>query len=190
VLELGGGYGGETCRELILKAGLQYFATDLQPAPGVDFVADFESSDIAAHLPARDFGCVLVLNVLEHVFEPIRVLDNALAITRRGGRVVTITPCQWPVHDYPIDCQRLLADWYCQYARRRSDVTLLERYFDYVGFGPVSNFADRSTKALPPPTTNRFKSMYSRAIHKVFRTTGRGGWSANHVAIGAVFERQ
>ncbi len=36
VLELGGGYGGATSREIVVAAGLRHFATDLQGGPGVD----------------------------------------------------------------------------------------------------------------------------------------------------------
>ncbi|MFM6077879.1 MAG: hypothetical protein ACKPCI_05050, partial [Dolichospermum sp.] len=42
VLELGAGYGGETCRDLIIENKVQYFGTDMQPGVGVDFVANFE----------------------------------------------------------------------------------------------------------------------------------------------------
>jgi len=42
VLELGGGYGGGTCRDLIIGQGHDYRATDIVEGAGVDCVANFE----------------------------------------------------------------------------------------------------------------------------------------------------
>ena len=101
-LELGVGYGGATCRELIESAGLRYFGTDLEKTPAVDFVADFErSEDMDVFSLTAPFGCVLVLNVLEHTFDPLRVLDNAVSLLKPGGRCAIVTPSIWPLHNYP-----------------------------------------------------------------------------------------
>ena len=45
VLEMGTGYEGETCRQLIEKANLKYVGTDMMAGPHVDVIADFEKSD-------------------------------------------------------------------------------------------------------------------------------------------------
>lgn len=75
VLELGAGYGGETCKNVIVGAGIEYFPTDITPSAGINFVADFESEDIERFFPPSvKFNCILALNVLEHTFNPIRVL--------------------------------------------------------------------------------------------------------------------
>jgi len=41
-LELGAGFGGETCRQLVEAAGMRYVSTDLKAIAPVDVVADFE----------------------------------------------------------------------------------------------------------------------------------------------------
>ncbi len=188
VLELGTGYGGVTSRNVIINAGLNYLTTDLSSTPGVDFVANFESRDIFSFFP-RDisFGSVLILNVLEHVFEPIQVLDNALKLLRPGGTIVTITPSMWPLHNYLIDCYRLLPDFFIHYAEGRPCALDMD-VFEFVGKGLVEKFRATSGELkLPPPTQNLLHLIYSRAIHKLFNTSGRGMWTANHVAIAAVF---
>ncbi len=68
-------------KQLLQEAGLEYFGTDRVSGPAVDYVIDFEKSyhEIRQKLPrAGEFGTILVLNVLEHTFEPLKVLDNAL----------------------------------------------------------------------------------------------------------------
>lgn len=131
---------------------------------------------------------MLVLNVLEHVFEPIKVLDNAIALTKAGGHVVTITPCMWPVHNYPRDCQRLLPDWFVTYAERRPSVKLSEP-FEFVGCGAISGFMEGDHRHLPPPWKSRAGEIYTRGVNKVFNTSSRGQWAANHVAVGALFQK-
>lgn len=77
VLELGAGYGGATARGEVEAANLQYYGTDISPGPGVDFAANFEHSDqMAVFGEVGPFGSVLILNVLEHTFDPIRVLET------------------------------------------------------------------------------------------------------------------
>jgi SAM-dependent methyltransferase len=189
VLELGAGYGGSTTRAEIEGAGLEYKTTDMSAGPGVDYAADFEADNVASAIPRADFGSVLILNVLEHVFSPITVLDNAIRITRSGGTIVTITPSMWPVHNYPRDCQRLLPDWYVTFAERRETVRLIEPLFEFVGHGLVANYSKGQLRKLPPPWRSAASSLYTRGINKLFNTASRGQWAAPHIAIGAVFQK-
>jgi len=190
VLELGGGYGGMSCREIVEASGLMYQSTDIVAGSGVDVVADFETADCGHRFAQHEYGCVLVLNVLEHVFEPIKVLDNAIGLVRPAGKVVTITPCMWPTHSYPIDCQRLLPDWFVAYADRRQDVQLLDSVFEFVGYGPIASFVKGQEVQLPSPWRTVFVERYSRLVHKLFNTAGRGQWAASYIAVGAVFAKR
>jgi hypothetical protein len=191
VLELGGGYGGSTCRDLIERSGFKYFATDLHLSHGVDFAANFETGQgidrVAEHGP---YGSILILNVLEHTFDPISVLDTSLALAKEQGILIVITPIIWPIHNFPIDCCRLLPDWYRQYADSRQ-LILDEATFSYVGIAPVSSFkSSNGEDRLPHPANSRsVYRFWSRAVHKVFNTFGRGMLFPSHIAIGAVFRR-
>lgn len=191
VLELGGGYGGKTCRELVENSNIAYESTDLAAGEGVDHVADFSSaSSIKDTFGEKKYGTVLVLNVLEHTFDPICILDNALSLVGKAGFAVLITPAVWPIHHYPIDCCRLLPNWYQEYARTR-DCILIEEYFYYVGIGKIAGFTDISGKlVLPSPAPGKpYKTLRSRIVHKLFNTYGRGVAFPTHVAIGAVFQK-
>jgi hypothetical protein len=191
VLELGGGYGGATCRDTVIAFGKRYVATDMFAADGIDYVADFESgSGVDALVEAGPFGTTLVLNVLEHTFNPIAVLDNAVRVTcPNGGRIVVITPAVWPIHNYPRDYCRLLPDWYRQYAARTC-LQLEESTFAYVGFGPVARFSLTGQDRFPLPGVIRpAHRAWSRIVHKLFNTYGRGMAQPSHVAIGLSFRR-
>lgn len=189
VLELGGGYGGPTCRELVAGARFRHVSTDLEEGPGVDVAADFESGRGCEAVAARGpFGTVLVLNVLEHVFEPVTVLDNALRLLAPGGTLVTVTPCAWPIHRFPVDCARLLPDWHRRYAATRG-LSLDEGTFRYVGYGPVAAFrSSAGEERLPPAGSGReVYRAWSRLVHGLLLTIGREAQHEPRVAVGAVY---
>lgn len=186
VLELGAGYGGQTCRQAVKAARLDYFATDID-GDAVDFVADFsDRSSVVGAFAGRTFGTVLVLNVLEHTFEPIPVLDNAASLLREGGRLVIVTPAVWPIHRFPVDCYRLLPDFYVRYAHSRG-LPLDEHWFEYIGRGRVRDHVGGSSEPrLPAPAQGRWGRWKSRVVHRLFDTSGRDMTFPSHVAIGAV----
>jgi SAM-dependent methyltransferase len=186
VLELGAGYGGDTCQKLIREAGLQYFASDIAPSQGVDYIADFESEVIFEYFPENvRFKTILVLNVLEHTFNPVRVLDNAKKLLDRDGSLVIITPCIWTLHNYPIDCYRLLPNFYERYADSRQMV-LDPTSFEFLQYGLITSNQDRHGDYQFPLPAHGISYWRSRAIHRLFNTFGRGMSSPSHVAIGAV----
>src|SRR5712691_12744856 len=108
-LELGVGYGGANNRVLIQDAGIEYVGTDLVANESVDVCVDFEESSekVETALGHGSYGSVLALNVLEHTFDPIRVLDNIINVLQPSGTCIIITPTVWPLHDYPFDCWRI-----------------------------------------------------------------------------------
>jgi SAM-dependent methyltransferase len=187
VLELGTGYGGATCRAIVEASGLAYLGTDVEEGPGVDIAANFEKAgDMPALAGRGPFGAVLILNVLEHTFEPIRVLDHARTLLKPGGALVVLTPAVWPLHSYPIDTWRILPDFYQEYAKRKG-MRLLRDRFDFVGFGAVDAFRDAGgAPSFPPPASASWKMLLGRAVHKTFNTFGRAMFQPSHVAVGAV----
>ena len=187
VLELGVAYGGATSRAEVTAAGLAYFGTDMTPGCGVDYAADFEKpEDMGVFRPIGLLGSVLILNVLEHTFDPIRVLDNAATLLRPGGVIVVLTPAVWPLHNFPMDAWRILPNFYEEYAKRRR-FKLHNQYFEYIGFGPVISYRNPdSSYAFPLPCNPGFRYQMSRAIHKGFNTFGRGMFQPSHICVGAV----
>ncbi|MFD1298902.1 class I SAM-dependent methyltransferase [Lysobacter gummosus] len=113
------GVGLISGRVLDVGAGDRWIATHL--AHDADYVAlDYPTTgrdmyrarpDVfadAAHLPFADgvFDAVICLEVLEHVPDPQRVLDEISRVLRSGGVVWLSMPFLYPIHDAPHDYQR------------------------------------------------------------------------------------
>lgn len=191
-LELGVGYESDFILKNVVKAaGIEYVGTDMVPGPAVDYVVNFEEDNntVQKNLSrAGEYGSVLVLNVLEHTFEPIKVLDNVFEVLRPGGICVIVTPAVWPLHSFPYDCCRLLPNFYEEYCKRRS-LELLENYFEYVGKGKVRGDDAPEGYKFPEPGRSKAQLLKSRIVHKVFDTSARTMFFPSHIAIGVVIRK-
>lgn len=183
-LELGTGYGGPTAASLLATMGIETTGTDVHPGPGVDLVIDFEASteEVKDSARGRRFASALIVNVLEHTFQPIVVLDNLVSLIVPGGVIVAVAPAVWPLHSYPHDCYRLLPDFYVRYASTRG-LRLELGTFEYLGYGPV---IPGPTSTMPRPGRSKIRDLYSRFVHRLFNTTGRGMFFPSHLLIGVV----
>lgn len=102
-LELGVACEGANNRELILNSGVTYFGTDMVTGNEVDFEESTEVVEKCFESIGK-FGSVLVLNVLEHTFDPIRILDNIFSILRTEETCIIIALTVLKLHNYPLDC--------------------------------------------------------------------------------------
>lgn len=105
VLDIGCGNGSVRAN---LPAGCAYIGLDY-PATGKDWYgAQPELYGDAQALPLRNecVDRVLLLDVLEHLAEPERSLQEAFRVLAGGGRLVINMPCLYPLHDQPRDYQR------------------------------------------------------------------------------------
>ena len=190
-LEMGVGYTGPNNHDALRSADIDYFGTDIVAGDAVDYVVDFEASSetVKGAFNGRTFGSILVLNVLEHTFDPIRVLDNVFSVLRPNGTCIIVTPTVWPLHDFPRDCWRINPNFYEEYCQRRR-LLLLQDYFEYVGFHRVGARRDTAgTYVLPRPARSKYTFMKSKVVHKLFNTCGRGMFFPSHVATGVVIQK-
>lgn len=189
-LEAGAGEDSHTVKPMLARYGVTWFGTDLRKSRADLYAVDLEASPqvIAAAFDGRRFASVLLMNVIEHVFDPVRVLDNVFSLVEPGGHCVVVAPTVWPVHYYPLDCWRVNPNLFEEYAKRRGH-ELLPRYFNFVSpaITPVDRDADGNA-ALPPPTRSRVAYWKGRAVHRAFNTYGRGANTPSHVSVGAVFK--
>src|SRR5258705_12307798 len=171
-------------KALIQAHGIEYFGADLTSGPDVDFQVDIGQplEIIRDVFNGTIFKTALVLNLLEHTFEPVKVLDNIFALLDPEGSCVITTPVVWPLHEYPVDCWRINPNFYEQYCKSRSR-RLYYDMFEYLKYGPVKNGA--GGYVLPSPARG-WRLTYSRAIHKLFNTSGRGMFFPSHISLGVV----
>jgi hypothetical protein len=190
-LELGVGYDGPQQQATITgcrRGILRYRFAEGERCRLCHYFED-PSELIEEKLGNQKFGSILLLSVLEHTFEPIRILDNAINILRSKGTSILITPVIWPLHDYPNDCWRINPNFYEEYCNRRS-LVLLEDHFKYVGFHEISRSrTEEGAYLLPAPSQSKSRTLRSRFIHRLFDTYGRGMAFPSHVAIGAVIQK-
>jgi hypothetical protein len=169
-LELGAGLEGHNCKQLLMQHSINYYGTDMVEGPDVDFVIDFEQSaeEIAKRVESvGQFNSVLVFNVLEHTFNPIQVLDNVMGLVAAGGTCLISTPSVFCLHDYPIDCWRIMPAFYLEYARRKH-FEVVEGSLEFLGYGSVTQFKHGNQVQFPRPYNGSWKDSYSSFVHKVF----------------------
>lgn len=98
VLDAGSGREHEQhLRKELLATGATLHTCDFCEGPGVDFVAD------VTHLPFEDgtYDIVLSMQVLEHVTDPQKVVQEMARVLKPGGQLFLTTPQSSPLHNLP-----------------------------------------------------------------------------------------
>jgi hypothetical protein len=170
---------------------------DLSLGTGVDFTFDFSLAhdDFMGKWEHGTFETVAVFNVLEHTFDPITVLRNALYCVMDGGSLIVVTPVIWPLHDYPGDYVRIMPQWYEAFAScfglklHRDTFCWLSQF----GIVKIDDLLDEERYQLPTflnsgRRDSPVRYWVSRYVHRIFNTFGRSHIFM-HAAIGAAFTK-
>lgn len=80
-----------------------FVRTTANISPDADIQCDFEKP---LPIPASSYDAVLLINVLEHIFEYRQLLGEAARVLRPGGRIIIIVPFLFPYHASPQDYHR------------------------------------------------------------------------------------
>lgn len=101
VLDLGGEKGAEyiSC----IKGDFTVTTVNLESVEKTDIVHDLESPIL---LEDASYDQVLLINVLEHIFNYRQLLSEASRIVRPGGSVIIAVPFLFPIHPSPHDYWR------------------------------------------------------------------------------------
>jgi SAM-dependent methyltransferase len=73
------------------------------------------------------FDTTVSIQVLEHVFEPIRMIEELHRVTKPGGTMIVLIPQTANIHLAPHHYQNFTRYW-LEEATRRLDVEVIERY--------------------------------------------------------------
>lgn len=98
-----------------------YTSLDLVDTPIVDVVCNAEQMD----LDDNSFDLVLCTQVLEHVQNPGRVVDECYRVLKPGGILIATAPAIYPEHGYPADNWRFMPDGFRYLMRAFSQVEVL-----------------------------------------------------------------
>jgi len=172
------------------------FGTDLEAGPGVDFTADFSlpPDQFKAGWTHGQFQTVAIFNVLEHTYDPITILTNALSCVAPGGTLCVAAPGSWALHDYPKDYVRLLPHWFEEFGQRNG-LKIYRDHFCYLsdfGLIPVDQLNIKGQYQFPTyiNSTRRstpFRYWRSRILHRLFNTYGRSHFFPQ-ATIGCVYQ--
>lgn len=99
ILDVGAGHGDFAD----IFNGRRYYSLDIVPYPEVDLVADLGEVN---PFKAKAFNAVILMNVLEHVFESRSLLKSISRIVAKEGSVIVTVPFLLKVHQPPFDFYR------------------------------------------------------------------------------------
>jgi SAM-dependent methyltransferase len=182
------GQGGNICAHAMNLGVSSAFGVDLAAGPGVDYVSDFSVAPEQFEWEFDRFKTVVLFNILEHTFDPITILRNAMRCVEPGGTLLLVVPTVWPLHDYPKDFCRLNPHWFEQFAEKYGLSIVPEAFcwLSDLGIVPVKSLHSGPQLELPSflnlGKAQTFRYWRSRAAHKLFNTFGRSHWYS-HCAI-------
>ncbi|OGJ71626.1 hypothetical protein A2454_00840 [Candidatus Peribacteria bacterium RIFOXYC2_FULL_55_14] len=104
VLDLGAGRA--KYKQLLQKTATDYTAFDMVDGPNIDVVGDVHNLPFD---PCK-FGTVVCTQVIEHVREPWRVVEEIARVLLPGGHCLLTTPFMMPHHADPHDFYRYTPD--------------------------------------------------------------------------------
>lgn len=111
VLEVGSRDVNGSVKDLIVDKCKEYIGLDLIDGKNVDIVDDAEN--ISSRWPNETFDFVVCVETLEHVKNPIKIVQNMRNVLKHGGYMLITTPCiGHPQHDWPSDYYRYFETTY------------------------------------------------------------------------------
>jgi len=128
ILDVGAGRGDFAA----IFQGRQYLGLDVYPYPEVDIVCDLTQAN---PLRPESFDAIVLMNVLEHVYDTHKLLAALAAALKPGGALIIAIPFMVKMHQVPVDYVR-----YTQFALQKLGadhglaVELLDGYYDPVFF--------------------------------------------------------
>jgi SAM-dependent methyltransferase len=114
VLDVGGGSFIETVRDIGVPFGSwTVVEPNLADLPDVDDprVTGVVGDGCALEFADSSFDTVLSIQVLEHVFEPIRMIEELYRVARPGAAVVVMVPQTANLHHVPHHYQNITRYW-------------------------------------------------------------------------------
>lgn len=154
-----------------------YFSLDIVPYPEVDLVADLGEVN-----PFKDgsFDAVVLMNVLEHVFESRKLMKSIARIVAPYGCVIFTVPFLLKVHQAPFDFSRYTPYFIGKMAIESGfEVETLQGYYDpqYLlneSLGNVWSYSIASQSKPQQMTAKTLVFVIQKLINLLGRVTRKG----------------
>jgi SAM-dependent methyltransferase len=184
---------GGNARLFCERHGLDWEGADLEAGRDVSFTLDVLDRE-QVHGVARTWTTIIAMNLYEHLYDPIRGLENTLELVEDGGAVVVVTPTVWELHDFPKDYWRPLPDFYLDFAERNSCVVREPRWIVGGRIVPWERMMRGKQKLIPSKNQDiemhgAWKALRSRLVHRAFGTSGRQSFFP-YSALGVCIRRE
>ncbi len=82
--------------------GMKYIGCDISEGPGVDIVMDVHNLSFQDN----SIGTIIIVETLEHIENPIRVMEEIYRVLKNEGLVVMTSSMNFGIHNYPSDYWR------------------------------------------------------------------------------------
>ncbi len=105
--------------QLVKQRG--YFGLDVEPGANVMFVADAHLLPIAN----ASLDGVIMVSVLEHLYDPVRAVEQVARVLKPGGVYFSYAPFYHPYHASPHDYFRFTREGYRYMLREFSQVEIV-----------------------------------------------------------------
>jgi len=159
-----------------------YTSLDIVDTPIVDIVSDAEAMmDVADN----SFDLVLCTQVLEHVQNPARVVDECFRVLKPGATLIATVPCIFPQHGYPADNWRFMPDGFRYLLRAFSHVEILGELDLAESFASVNCYYGQvltgrmgTVGRAINPLWNFAANVCGRALSRVLRPFSRSNFSS------------
>jgi len=124
ILSVGaGGALGRAIQSYCESQSIYHRSLDIDPERRPDIIGNISSVD----LKSERFDCIFLIEVLEHIPEPHRAIENIYNNLENMGRVVASVPFLFPLHDTPGDYFRFTKFGLQHLFRKFSNVKIQSR---------------------------------------------------------------
>jgi SAM-dependent methyltransferase len=95
------GCGNKPYKEMFVNRTTEYVGCDV--AQSSDHHVDIICPATDIPLPDESFNTILCTQVIEHVADHRRLIEEAFRLLQRGGILILSGPMYWPLHEEPYD---------------------------------------------------------------------------------------
>jgi len=87
----------------LIKKDLKVIHTDIKQLDGVDIVGNINDAKFRQNIKSLNIKSILCSNLLEHVDNPVEMIESIVEILPLNGKLIISTPFYFPFHKDPID---------------------------------------------------------------------------------------